>query len=98
MLLEDCDEATVDGVALRRTAIGPTHAVVYRLGKAGDYSGLRIAHVRAGPIAGGILLERAGNETTTLTDYRITGNFSTVTDHIHGERGVIADNLPSATK
>jgi len=98
VLLEDCDEATIDGVALRRTASGPTHAVVYRLASAGHYSGLRIANVRSGPIVGGILLERAGKETTTLTDYCITGNFSTVTDRIHGERGVIADDLPSATK
>ncbi len=98
VLLEDCDETTVDGVALRRTASGPTHAVVYRLATAGNYSGLRIANVRAGPSAGGILLERVGKETTTLTDYRIVGNLSPVTDRLRGERGLIADNLPTETK
>lgn len=98
VLLDDCDEAVVDGVALRRTASGPTHAVVYRLATAGAYAGLRIANVRAGPTAGGILLERVGKQATTLTDYHIAGNLSSVTDLIRGERGRIADNLLSETK
>jgi hypothetical protein len=98
VLLEDCDEAAVDGIAMRRTASGPTHAVVYRLAKAGSYSGLRIANVRAGPVDGGIVLERVGKEAVVLTDYRIVGNLAVVTDRIRGARGVVTDNLPSETK
>lgn len=98
VLLEDCDEAVVDCVALRRSASGPTHAVVFRLATAGAYSGLSVTNVRAGPANAGILLERLGQEAITLTDYRIAKNSSPVTDRIRGERGIVSDNFPSAPK
>ena len=31
-----------------------------------------------------------GKEKGTLTDYVVTGNFTTVADHIQGERGVVS--------
>lgn len=98
VLLADCDEAVVDGVALRSSASGPTHAVVYRLATPGAYSGLIIGNVRSGPDVGGIVLERVGQATTTLSDYRIAGNLAAVTDRIRGARGSVVDNLTAKTK
>ena len=93
LLLENCDEALVDGFTLR----GPTNhlgsAVCFRITAKEKFSGLRISNVSArGVTDAGIVLET--RKEGTLTDYLIAGNLATVQDRIRGERALIVNNLP----
>jgi len=95
LLLENCDEALVDGFSIR----GPTNVlasgVCFRITTKGTFSGLRISNVSAREVAdAGIVLEATGKEKGTLTDYLITGNLARVRDRIQGVRGTVVNNLP----
>lgn len=96
LLFEDCDQTLVDGVSLQGAASNLTHLVCYRLVGPGTFSGLRIGNVFARNFSGaGIMLERVGKKSGTLTDYRVVGNLATVADGIKGARAIVADNLAS---
>ena len=91
LLLENCDEATVDGFTLRGETNILGSAVCFRITKE-SFSGLRISNVSARNVGeAGILLE--AKQKGTLTDYLITGNLATVIDRIEGARAVITNNL-----
>jgi len=95
LLLENCDEALVDGFSLRGQTNELGSAVSFRITAKEDFSGLRIRNVSArGVMDAGIVLDTSGKQKGTLTDYLITGNLATVRDGIKGERAIVRDNLP----
>ena len=95
ILLQNCGEAFVDGFTVRGQNNNVAEAVCFRITTKETFSGLRISNVSArGLTEAGIVLEAAGKQTGTLTDYVITGNLATVVDRIKGERGVVSNNLP----
>jgi hypothetical protein len=95
ILLENCDQALVDGFTLRGSTNTLASAICFQITKKDNLSGLRIRNVSApGVSEAGIVLEIKGQDKGTLTDYLISGNLATVADRIHGSRSIIADNLP----
>jgi hypothetical protein len=94
LLMEDCDEAIVDGFNLRGQTNSLGAAVCFRITTKETFSGLRISNVSArSGVETGILLEATGKQNGTLTDYIITGNLASVVDRIQGARGTVANNL-----
>jgi hypothetical protein len=92
IVLEDTNDATIDGVRIQGSAAVLANAIAYRIAGEKIFSGLRIQHVFAPAIKGpGIVLERAA-ETAKLTDVLISGNQTSVQDGINGERTVIDRN------
>jgi hypothetical protein len=95
LLLENCDDAIIDGVTLRGTTNNLANAVSYRITNGETYRGLRIANIFApGTTEPGIVLESVGKRKGLLTDYIITGNLTTVDDRLKGERSIVTNNLP----
>jgi hypothetical protein len=95
ILLENCDQALVDGFTLRGSSNTLASAVCFQITKKDNLSGLRIRNVSApGVTDAGIVLEINGKDKGTLSDYLISGNLATVADRIHGSRSIITDNLP----
>jgi hypothetical protein len=94
LMLENCPDVVVDGFRVRGTNQIKS-AVFYRLTRPDTFTGLRIGNVSArGTTEAGVVLEAAGREKGTLTDYLITGNLTTVEDRIQGHRGVVTNNVP----
>jgi hypothetical protein len=92
VLLENCNETLIDGFTLRGVTNELTHAVSFILIAKEKFSGLRISNVSARGLGqAGIVLE--SKKDGTLSDYRITGNLTTVEDRIGGERAVISENI-----
>lgn len=88
LALDDCDAVLVDGMTVRDSP-SLASAVRYRL-HGGEFSGLRIANVVAPTTReAGIVLDRAGEKPSTLTDYMIHANLATVADRIQGARATI---------
>ena len=93
LLLENCEEAIVDGFSLRGQTNSLASAVHFRITGKENSSGLRISNVSAPRVTdAGIVIESTGKGT--LTDYLITGNLTSVADRIKGERAIISNNLP----
>ena len=94
LLLQNCDEAVVDGFNVRGQTNKLENAILFRINRAQTFSGLRIGNVFARAVTdAGIVLESA-KEKGTLTDYLVSGNLATVRDKIRGERGVVTGNAP----
>src|SRR5688572_2051530 len=95
LVLQDCHEALVDGVTLRAPSGRVSNAVRYRLTTGGVFAGLRISNVAARSVTeAGIVLESVGKTAGVLSDYRIVGNLTTVSDRIKGERAILTNNQP----
>ncbi len=93
LLLQNCDDAIVDGFSLCGPSNAINTAVCFRITRTEAFSGLRVSNVFArGVKEGGIVLENKKNGT--LEDYSITGNFATIVDEIKGERAIITNNRP----
>lgn len=96
LLLENCDEALVDGFSLQGRTNQLGSAVCFRITAKSTFSGLRIRNVSArNIIEAGIIIENTGKEKGTLTDYLISGNLATVRDQIKGAGAIISGNLLS---
>jgi len=96
VLLENCDEAIVDGFSLRGASNRLASAVCFRYTTKDAFSGLRVCNVSArGVTEAGIVLESSGKGkgAATLTDSLIMGNLATVRDEMNGERGVVTNNV-----
>jgi hypothetical protein len=92
ILLKDCDETLIDGVALRDETATLASAIVFRITSDRVFTGLRIANVLAPEVKeAGIILERKAG---TLKDYVISGNLAQVKDGIQGQRAIITNNMP----
>ncbi len=95
LLLEDCAEVLVDGFTSSGQTNNLTSGVCFRITQQGAFAGLRISNVSVRDATeAGIVLETAGKQKGTLTDYLISGNLSRVLDRIQGQRGVVINNLP----
>ncbi|MFC1715243.1 hypothetical protein ACFL6S_16360 [Candidatus Poribacteria bacterium] len=92
ILLQDCDETLIDGIALRDNTSTLASAILFRITSDRMFSGLRITNVLA-PAAqmAGIILE---SQKGTLKDYVILGNLARVKDGIQGQGAIIAKNMP----
>jgi hypothetical protein len=94
LLVQDCNQTTIDGLVLRRTTGNLTSAISYLATAGKPLAGLYIHHVTA-PHArqAGIVLsaERQGG---TLTDFIISENLASVANRMKASNGIIRDNLP----
>jgi len=98
ILIEDCDDALVDGLTLQGQTSALSSGVYFRAATDGASSGLRIHNVQArGVKTAGILLESASPKAT-LADYLISDNLATVVDRIHGARAIIVNNAPASAQ
>jgi len=92
ILLQDCDETLIDGVALRDKTSALTSAILFRIKSDRVFSGLRITNVFAPELKmAGIILE---SQAGTLKDYVISGNLAQVKDGIQGQGAIIDNNMP----
>jgi hypothetical protein len=95
LLLQNCQEAAIDGFTLRGDTNRLTNGICVRVNRMEAFTGLRISNVSARDATeAGILLEATGKQKGTLSHYVVSGNQATVQDNIKGEHAIIAGNLP----
>jgi hypothetical protein len=94
VLVENCNQALIDGLTLRGKTDNLATALIYRITADKPFTALRITNVAAPNTKdAGIRLERP-TDKGLLHDYVITGNLAKVMDVIQGPRAVITNNLP----
>jgi hypothetical protein len=94
LLLQNCDDALVDGLVVRGERNKVTSAICFRIRGNGTFAGLRISNVHASAVTdAGIVLELHDIKEGALKDYVIRGNAATVRDAIRGEGAIVSDNL-----
>jgi len=95
MLIEDCDNTIIDGFTLRGRIDNLGYGISFRLTVDRAFSGLHIRNVFAPNVTeAGIMLEAAGKQPGTLSNYVISGNVARVIDRIQGPHAIIVNNLP----
>jgi hypothetical protein len=94
LLLQNSDDALVDGLVVRGERNKVTSAICFRIRGNGTFAGLRISNVHASAVTdAGIVLELHDIKEGALKDYVIRGNAATVRDAIRGEGAIVSDNL-----
>lgn len=92
VLLEDCEQAIVDGVTLRGRHERLNTGVTVRLLADRVFSNILITHVMVPEVAeAGILLERGKKPGTALKRCVIADNLATVVDRINGAERKVSD-------
>ncbi len=95
MVVEDGDEAVIDGFTLRGKNENLGCGVCFHIASDRALSGVRITNVCAPDVSdAGIVLEIAGGKKGTLSRYIVAGNLARVRDDIRGAGARVADNLP----
>ncbi len=98
LLIQDCNQTTIDGLLLRGTAKNLTSAVSCLATAGRPLTGLYIHHVTAPDVRpAGILLsaERRGG---TLTNYIISENLARVVNTMTTSQGIVCSNLPDTPR
>jgi hypothetical protein len=94
LLVQDCNQTTIDGLVLRGTMPTLASGVSYVATAGRPLAGLYIHHVTAPHVRqAGVVLsaERRGG---TLTDFVISENLARIANTMKVERGIIRNNLP----
>jgi hypothetical protein len=93
-MLEDLQNARVDGLTFRGDVPGEGPGRVYRVASDEAFEDLQVHNVTARVLRpAGILLENT-NQGGSLDYDIVSGNLAAVVDRINGRHSVIRDNLP----
>ncbi len=96
LLVQDCDQTTIDGLVLRGTTKNLTSAVSYLATMGRPLRGLHIHHVTAPDVRPAGILLSAEPKGGTLTDYLISENLAHVVNTMTASQGIVCNNLPEA--
>ncbi len=96
LLVQDCDQTTLDGLVLRGASPNLTSGISYLATTGRPLSGLHIHHVTAPEVRPAGILLSAEHKGGTLTDYMISENLARVVNTMTASQGIVGNNLPEA--
>lgn len=92
LLIENCTDVTIDRVNILNSN-SLSSGITFCISTNKVFRNLIVSHVCARDMHNaGIVLEKK-NKDATLTDYIISNNIATVTDHIQGVNGLLINNI-----
>lgn len=96
LLVQDCNQTTIDGLVLRGTTGNLASAVSYLATAGKPLTGLYIHHVTAPRVRQAGIVLSAERKGGTLTDFLISENLARVANTLKTDNGIIRNNLPEA--
>ncbi len=94
MVVQDCNQTTIDGLVLRGTARGLTSGISFLATAGRPLTGLHIHHVTAPEVRPAGILLSTEQKGGTLTDFLISENLARVVNTMIPSRGILCNNLP----
>jgi len=94
LLVQDCNQTTIDGLVLRGTTKDLGSAVTWLATAGRPLAGLCLHHVAALNVRQAGIVLAADRKGGTLTDFLISENLARVVNTVKAANGIIRNNLP----
>jgi hypothetical protein len=94
LLVQDCNQTTIDGLVLRGATKDLASAVTWSATAGRPLAGLCIRNVTASNVRQAGIVLAADRKGGTLTDFLICDNLARVVNTVNATNGIIRSNLP----